>query len=92
MKQSKVDTPMAKEEIAFSLHKTFIECCRYFFNCCLIFLSLKTFSLEYLFLPKVSRASTVIGAIGGASPKPGNGEGCVRKGIRSKILASALLF
>jgi hypothetical protein len=34
----------------------------------------------------------VIGAIGGASPKPGNGEGCDRKGIRHKILASALLF
>jgi hypothetical protein len=39
-----------------------------------------------------SLASTVIGAIGGASPKPGNGEGCIRKGIRRKILASALLF
>jgi hypothetical protein len=30
--------------------------------------------------------------IGGASPKPGNGEGCIRKGIRRKILASAFLF
>jgi hypothetical protein len=39
-----------------------------------------------------SPASTIIGAIGGASPKPGNGEGCIRKGIRCKILASALLF
>jgi hypothetical protein len=39
-----------------------------------------------------SPASTVIGAIGGASPKPGNGEGCVRKGIWRKILASTLLF
>jgi hypothetical protein len=39
-----------------------------------------------------SPASTIIGAIGGASPKPGNGEDCVRKGIRHKILASTLLF
>jgi hypothetical protein len=37
-----------------------------------------------------SPASTVIGAIGGASPKPGNEEGCVRKGIRRKFFASAL--
>jgi hypothetical protein len=43
---------------------------------------------ELVFFP----ASTVIGAIGGASPKPGNGEGCVRKGIRRKILISTLLF
>jgi hypothetical protein len=35
---------------------------------------------------------TIIGAIDAVSPKPGNGEGCVRKGIRRKILASALLF
>jgi hypothetical protein len=31
-------------------------------------------------------ACTIIGAIGGTTPKPGNGEGCVRKGIRHKIL------
>jgi hypothetical protein len=42
--------------------------------------------------PCQSPASTVIEAIGGASPKPGNGEGCVRKGIRRTILASALVF
>jgi hypothetical protein len=40
----------------------------------------------------VNTASTVIRAIGGASPMPGNGEGCVRKGIRRKILASTLVF
>jgi hypothetical protein len=39
-----------------------------------------------------SPASNIIGAIGGASPKPGNGEGCVRKGIWHKIIASPLLF
>jgi hypothetical protein len=39
-----------------------------------------------------SPASIVIGAIVGDSPKPGNGEGCVRKGIQHKILASALVF
>jgi hypothetical protein len=43
-------------------------------------------------IQKNSPASTIIAAIGGASPKPGNGEGCIRKGIRHKILASALLF
>jgi hypothetical protein len=41
---------------------------------------------------QLSRVGAVIGAIGGASPKPGNGEGCVRKGIQRKILASALHF
>jgi hypothetical protein len=35
-----------------------------------------------------SAASTIIVA----SPKPGNEEGCIRKGIRHKILASALRF
>jgi hypothetical protein len=37
-------------------------------------------------------ASTVISAIGGASPKPGNGEGCIRKGIQHKILVSTIVF
>jgi hypothetical protein len=45
-----------------------------------------------IFWRRLAPASTVIGAIGGASPKPGNGEGCVKKGIRRKILASALVF
>jgi hypothetical protein len=49
-------------------------------------------SITFHFTKLKSPASTIIGAIGGASPKPGNGEGCVRKGIRHKILASALLF
>jgi hypothetical protein len=49
--------------------------------------------IVFVFICKFqSPASTVIEAIGGANPKPGNGEGCVRKGIRRKILASALLF
>jgi hypothetical protein len=39
-----------------------------------------------------SPASKIIGPIGGASPKPGNGEDCIRKGIWHKILASSLLF
>jgi hypothetical protein len=41
-------------------------------------------------VPRTTPASTVIEAIGGASPKPGSGEGFVRKGIRHKILASAV--
>jgi hypothetical protein len=42
--------------------------------------------------PSIIPSLTVIGAIGGARPKSKNGEGCIRKGIRHKIIASALVF
>jgi hypothetical protein len=47
-----------------------------FHFCCVLFvLFYGSFNVE------AGEASTVIGAIGGASPKPGNGESCIRKGI-----------
>jgi hypothetical protein len=44
---------------------------------------------SYFHVGCIFPASTVVGVTSGAGPKPGDGDGCIKKGIWHKIVASA---